>query len=146
MLTSIPLLVLILVVYNILAFFAPAILGADFQTMEAVLAQSVPITMFSGDVWHFSLGDLIVAVALVLLFIEIVKSTRTTASAIINHGLSMLVFIVCMFEFITVNGFATSVFFMITVMTLLDVVAGFTISIVAAKRDLGVAPGIIGTN
>jgi hypothetical protein len=31
-------------------------------------------------------------------------------------------------------------------MALFDVIAGFTISIVAAKRDLGAAGGLIGTN
>jgi len=146
MLISLPLLILVVIVYNVLALAGPALMGAEFTGMEAFLASGVQFTMFSGDLWTFTMGDLIVAVGLILLFIEIVKSTRTTASAIINHGLSMLVFIVALVEFIVLNGFATSVFFMITLMTLLDVVAGFTISIVAAKRDLGVSPGIIGTN
>ena len=37
------------------------------------------------------------------------------------------------------------VFFMLTLMTILDVVAGFTVTIVAAKRDFGSGSGIAGT-
>jgi hypothetical protein len=38
------------------------------------------------------------------------------------------------------------VFFMLTLMSILDVVAGFTVTIVAAKRDFGAPVGIAGTN
>jgi hypothetical protein len=93
--------------------------------------------MFSGEVWKFSFGDLLVLVSLLLLFVEVVKATRTTAREIINHGLSMLVFVVALIEFITLKGFATSPFFFIMAMTLFDVIAGYTISIVAAEHDLG---------
>jgi len=93
--------------------------------------------MFSTDVWHFSIGDLLVTVTLVMLFVEIVKATRTTSREIINHGLSMLTFVIALICFITLKGFSTSTFFFITVMTIFDVVAGYTISIVAAEHDLG---------
>ncbi len=79
-----------------------------------------------------------VVVSLALLFVEVVKSTRTTAIEVINHALSMLVFIIALVEFITLPAFATSPFFFLVRMTVFDIVAGFTISIVAAKRDLGV--------
>jgi hypothetical protein len=69
--------------------------------------------------------------------VEVVKATRTTSNEIINHGLSMLVFVIALIEFITLKGFATTPFFMIMFMTLFDVVAGYTISIVAAEHDLG---------
>ena len=81
-----------------------------------------------------------------LLFVEVVKATRTTAVEVINHALSMMVFIIALVEFLTLKPFATTPFFLIMMMALFDIVAGFTISIVAAKRDLGVAGGIIGTN
>ena len=92
------------------------------------------------------MGDVVTLVALGLLFVEVLKATRTTAVEVINHALSMLVFIIALIEFITLKPFATTPFFFIMMMALFDIVAGFTISIVAAKRDLGVAGGIIGTN
>ena len=47
---------------------------------------------------------------------------------------------VALVEFIMLKGFGTSTFFLITIMCLFDVVAGYTISLVAAKRDLSMAP------
>ena len=78
--------------------------------------------------------------ALVLLFIEIIKATRTSRREILNHALSTLILMGALAEFIAVKGFATSTFFLITLMCLFDVVAGYTVSIVTAKRDVAVVP------
>jgi hypothetical protein len=139
---SFPLMIVVVVIYNLLA----ALHGFNPDETATLLAASVPLKMFSGQVWHFSVGDLIVVVALAMLFVEVVKATRTTAVEVINHALSMIVFIIALVEFLVLKPFASTPFFLITVMALFDIVAGFTISIVAAKRDLGVAGGIIGTN
>mgnify|MGYP002652791539 CR=1 FL=1 len=40
--------------------------------------------------------------------------------------------------FLLVGRFATSTFFILTVMTLIDVMAGFVVTIVASRRDLAV--------
>ena len=56
----------------------------------------------------------------------------------VNHGLSLVVFIVALIEFIVLPEFGTSTFFMITLFTLLDVVAGFTVTIATARRDFSV--------
>lgn len=142
MLRSFPLILLAIVLYNLLA----AIHGFAPMEKDSILQAGVTITMFSHQEWLFSVGDLVVVVGLGLLFVEVVKATRTSAIEVINHALSMLVFIAALVEFITLPAFATSPFFFLTLMALFDIVAGFTISIVAAKRDLGVAGGIIGTN
>ena len=73
-----------------------------------MITSTFSIKMFSGDEWKFSFGDFLLLSALALLFVEVVKATRTTSSEIINHGLSMLVFVVALIEFITLKGFATS--------------------------------------
>jgi hypothetical protein len=104
------------------------------------------ISMFSGDAWGVSFADVFMGLSLMLLFVEIVKATRTDAMSIINHGLSMLLTVVCIIQFVTIQGFSNSVFFMLTLMSILDVVAGFTVTIVAAKRDFGAPVGIAGTN
>ncbi len=52
----------------------------------------------------------------------------------------MLTFCVALVEFIVLKGFSTSAFFLLTAMCLFDVVAGYTISIVSARRDLAVLP------
>lgn len=86
--------------------------------------------------WVVSFGDLLVLLSLILLFIELLKSTSTGTAAIFNHALSMLVFIICLVEFLLHPAFATSVFFTIMIMSLLDVLAGVVVTIIAARRDV----------
>ncbi|HTP77667.1 MAG TPA: hypothetical protein VMJ73_11885 [Rhizomicrobium sp.] len=136
MLRLFPLLLIPVVVYNLIALGGGAILHNDIQDLLSY-NHAVAITLFSGDQWKFSFGDFLVLLSLALLFIEVIKATRTTSREIINHGLSMLIFVVALVEFIVVKGFASTPFFFILVMTLFDVVAGYTISIVAAEHDLG---------
>lgn len=133
-----PLLALSVVVYNIIVLVT--------GDVEAVLflQRGIEITLFSGEAWKFTISDLLIVVSLVLLFVEILKSTVTTANSIANHALSMLVVIVALIEFLMFKGFGTSTFFIIMCMGLIDVIAGFSITIVASKRDLGVAPPVVG--
>lgn len=86
--------------------------------------------------WVVSFGDLLTLMALLLLFIELLKSTSTGTAAIFNHALSMLVFIICLVEFLLHPAFATSTFFTILVMSLLDVLAGVVVTIISARRDV----------
>jgi hypothetical protein len=97
---------------------------------------SVP--MASGALWTVTFGDLLVIAALAVLFVELLKSTSSRGAAVVNHGLSMALFIVCLVEFLLLEAFATSSFFLILLMVLLDVLAGFVVSITAARRDFGV--------
>jgi hypothetical protein len=112
--------------------------GTAFQPAPAVLAQKITISLFSGDAWAISLGDGFVAAALILLFVEVVRATRGSHREVVNHALSLLTFAGAFAEFLVLKGFGTSTFFLITAMCLFDVVAGYTISIIAARRDLGV--------
>jgi hypothetical protein len=75
------------------------------------------------------------------LFVELIKSTYTSAASLFDHGLSMLVFIICIIEFLVVDSAATSVFFFVMMGALIDVVAGFTIGIRVARRDLTIGAG-----
>jgi hypothetical protein len=130
-----PLLLISVVAYNLLAL-GYGLAGHD--VMEHFLSRPfVTFHMFSTDVWDFSLGDLLLLVSFGLMFVEIIKATRTTRRELLNHGLSAVVFVASLIEFITMKGFSTSVFFFILVMMAIDVVGGYTISIVAAEHDLG---------
>ncbi len=92
-----PLLVIPLIVYNLIALGGGALLHHNTQDILSI-THAVSIPMFSGDVWKFSFGDFLVLLALCLLFVEVVKATRTTSREIINHGLSLLVFIIALIE------------------------------------------------
>ena len=120
----------------LLAFSDPAA-GDD---VTALLAQAIKIKVLSGDLWKITASDGFVVATLLLLFIETVKATRTEHREILNHGLSLLTFIGALVEFVVLKGFGTSTFFFITAMCLFDVVAGYTISIITARRDMSVIP------
>ena len=131
-----PMILIAVLAYN-LVVFGGATTGHDTASL---LGWNFPLTVFSGDVWKVTLGDGLVALALLLLFAETVNAARTSHRDILNHALSLVTFIGALVEFIALKGFGTSVFFLITAMCLFDVVAGYTIAIIAAKRDLSVAP------
>ena len=133
MLRLVPLLIIPVAIYNLFAL-GGNVAGHNIQDM---LTSPFSVKMFSGDEWKISFGDFLLLFGVALLFVEIVKATRTTSKELVNHGLSMLVFVVALVEFITLKGFATSTFFFLMLYTLFDVVAGYTISIVAAEHDLG---------
>lgn len=138
--TVFPLLTLPVLIYNVIAWG-----GAQFSSVDAVRTRMdqdaffVPMT--SGVTWAITPGHAMIAVSLVMLFFELLKSTGTGRAAIINHAFSMVLFIICLVEFLLFPAFATSVFFLIMTMTLLDVMAGFIVTIVSARRDFGVSDG-----
>jgi hypothetical protein len=92
--------------------------------------------MMSGGVWTMTLGDLLIVVALVLLFVEVIKSTRTSNASVVDHLLSTFVFVAFLVEFLLVQGAAHSVFFTLMVIALFDVLAGFSVSLRSASRDV----------
>jgi len=115
-----------------------AITFATDMKFDAVIFEA---GMLSGNIWVFTLGDLILAGTLMLLFIEILKATRTGGNSLVDHALSTVVFIICLIEFLVVPEAATSLFFFITIVALIDVIAGFSVTIRAARRDFAVGPG-----
>lgn len=135
MFAALPLLALPVIVYNLIAFTS----GGD--TAQALAAPLFTIRMPTGAGWAVSMSDLLLAGALVVLFVELLKSTSSRGAAIINHALSMILFIGCLVEFLLLGAFATSTFFLITLMVLLDVLAGFIVTIVSARRDVDYGGG-----
>lgn len=130
MLGMVPLLIIPFLIYNL---GLAGLFGAgDDPFSEEVFS----LTMMSGGIWAMSFGDLLVVIALVLLFVEMMKSTRTSNASIIDHLLSTFVFVAFLVEFLLVRGAAHSVFFTLMVITLIDVLAGFSVSIRSAGRDL----------
>ena len=129
---ALPLVAIPLILYNVLLLLSGGAADEFFRTPLFTLS------MIKGAQWSFTRGDLIILTTLVCLFAELVKATYTSSISLVDHGLSMVVFIVCIVEFLVVNLAATSPFFFILVGSLIDVVAGFTIGIRVARRDLSI--------
>ena len=142
MLKWFPLLLVIVVVYNLMAFGGQVLVSGDPNAMDSELAGVLfQITMVSKEAWKITVGDMLILGGLITLFQEVLRSAKPDKTAIINHGLSLGLFVISLVEFLLIKGFGTSVFFLIMCMTLFDVVAGFTIGIVAARRDIEVGAG-----
>jgi hypothetical protein len=135
----VPLLIIPITLYLLISMSA-----GEGGTALRLQANLFSMPMMSGGRWAFSIGDLILFIGLIFLFIEILKAARTKSDAIVNHSLSMVLLLFCVIAFLAFPGFGTSVFFLLMVMTLLDVVAGPIVSIVAARRDFGVGENISG--
>lgn len=135
----VPLLIIPIILYLFVSMSA-----GEGGTALRLQANLFSMPMMSGGRWAFSIGDLILFIGLIFLFIEILKAARTKSDAIVNHSLSMVLLLFCVIAFLAFPGFGTSVFFLLMVMTLLDVVAGPIVSIVAARRDFGVGENITG--
>ncbi len=130
-LRAIPLIAVALILYN-----AIVLLGGSATPSEILSTRLFEIPMLQQNaVWVFTWGDFLILLVLVLLFIELLKATYTTTASLLDHGLSMIVFVVCLIEFLLVRQAASSVFFFITMAALIDVVAGYTIGIRVARRD-----------
>lgn len=143
-LRAIPVTVLALLFYVFVVLFSGTPdAGTDAASAARALlgAELFSFPMISGARWAFTWGDLILIVTLITLFVEILKATYTSTASLIDHGLSMIVFIVALVLFIVVPKAATSVFFLMVVSFLIDVIAGFTIGIRVAKRDIGFGNG-----
>lgn len=125
-----PLLVFPFLAYNLVVFLL--FRGDPLNWNAGLLAIPMP----SGVAWAISAGDLLLVVGILMLFFEVLKSTQTARNSILEHMLSMLLFVVFLVEFLLVGAASSSVFFLLMVMSLIDVVAGFTVSITSASRDV----------
>ena len=133
MLIALPLLVIPVAIYAVIILTgAGGVAGAEQALQDPVFT----IPMVSGGGWTIGAGDIILFLALILLFFELLKSTSSQKVAIVNHALSMILFVASLVAFLLVKGFATSTFFLILTMVMLDVLAGFVVTIISARKDL----------
>jgi hypothetical protein len=78
------------------------------------------------------LGDLIVAIGMLLLYVEVVKAARPGGKGVIDHLLSFIVFLAMAAELVlvpraAVPAGATPTLLLLTVLSFVDVIAGLSI-------------------
>ncbi|HVY87334.1 MAG TPA: hypothetical protein VG942_00595 [Hyphomonadaceae bacterium] len=137
-----PLLAIPVIIYNLMAFATSGEIDANGVSMMIhQLSDPARGTHLFGA-WIVTSGDILVILSMLFFFVEILKSTSTGASTIANHAVSMIVFIVALIEFLLLQNFQTSAFFILTFMCLLDVLAGVVVTIISARRDFTVGDGV----
>ena len=129
----IPLTIVPLVLYNL--FGALPVFAGDPWTVPVITTG-----MLSGARFTLTTGDTLILVAIVCLAFEVIKATRSSNQSLVDHMLSMVIFVVFLVEFITLPFAAHSVFFILTVIAFVDLVAAFAISVRAARRDIAIDP------
>ena len=92
----------------------------------------------SGAVLTLTWNIVFVLVAIGILFVEIVKSTRSTEQALLDHILSLGVFVVFLIELLIWRERGSATFLILTLLALVDVIGGFTISLASARRDISI--------
>jgi hypothetical protein len=126
-LLGVPLLILSFAIYNIVAFLLTGF------SWSAEIAQ---FKLASGSDFHVTAGDLIVGGSILILLIEMVKAARLSRRSIIDHILSMVLFVAMLIEFLLVPQAGTATFLLLLVISFVDVTGGFAVSIRAAQRDI----------
>jgi len=124
-----PLLLIPFAIYNMIAFLTPGV------------SWTAPVTtvhMMSGQDWVLTWEDILIAFSIFLLWVEMIKATRMGMRSVMDHILAMVLFIVMLVEFLLVPQAATSTFFLLMAIALVDVLAGFIIGMRASRRQIEV--------
>jgi hypothetical protein len=121
-------------VFVLLAYNAVVLLGGDPAVKLPRRRVQRPARLRAA--FTLTTGELLLLLGVVALFIEIVKATRSSMASAIDHAFSALVFAVYLIEFLLVKAAGTGVFLVLTIMSFLDLIAGFTVTLGTARRDL----------
>jgi len=105
---------------------------ADYPYVN-IIVQDLKVP--SGRTLHITVADLLILGGVVSLWVEVFKATRTSLASIVDHALSLVVFVIYLIEFLIVDRVGNTTFLILTLMAFADVVTGFTVTISTAKRD-----------
>ena len=110
-----PLLLIPLAVYNIIAFLMPTVSFTD------VLFK---VPMITGETWPVTLADVMLALGIVLLLLEVVKGARPGSKFLMDHLLSLIVFGAAAAEFVMWPKFGNSTYFLLVLLAMADFLGG----------------------
>jgi len=125
---SIPLFFYVLIVANIVMLSGPL----DQSMMNVILFE---FDLPSLRRIIMTVSDAFILASIFFLYIETFKATRTSVISIVDHALSLLVFVIFLIELLVVPRLGNTTFLIMTTASLMDVVMGFTVTISTAKRD-----------
>ena len=123
-----PLLLIPLAIYNIIVFLMPGVSLAE---------PVVKLTLMSGAEWPVTLSDMLLALGVLLLLLEVIKGARPGAKYLTDHLLSLIVFGAAAAEFVLWPRFGTSTYFLLAMLALVDFISGIALR---TRRGTQVAP------
>jgi hypothetical protein len=113
-----PLLLIPIAIYNIIAFLMPGVSFGDPLVSQILV---------SGAEWQVSLGDVLVALGVLMLLFEVIKGARPGAKYLTDHLLSLIVFGAAAAEFLMWPKFASSTYFLLTLLAMADFLSGIAL-------------------
>ena len=113
-----PLLLIPIAIYNIVAWLMP-----DVPLTDAMFR----VTLMSGAVWTITLSDILLALGVLLLLLEIMKGARPGSKYLTDHLLSLVLFGAAAAEFVMWPKFGTSTFFLLALMAMVDFFGGIAL-------------------
>ena len=122
-----PLLLIPFAIYNMIAFLTPGMSWTD---------KVATIQLVSGQPWTVTPEEIFLAFSIMLLGIEVIKAARMGLRGLMDHILSMILFVAMLVEFLLVARAGTSTFFLLMTISFVDVLAGFIITARTAQRDI----------
>jgi hypothetical protein len=129
-----PLLLIPIAICNIIAFLMPGVL---FTT------PLVTLTLMSGVAWPVTLGDVLIALGMILLLFEVIKGARPGAKYFTDHLLSLIVFGGAAAEFVMLPQFGSSTYFLLALLALIDFLSGIALRARRSVRTVAVpAPSV----
>jgi hypothetical protein len=123
-----PLLLIPLAIYNILVLLMPGVSLAD---------PLFKLTLMSGSDWPVTLSDILLALGILMLLLEVIKGARPGAKYLTDHLLSLIVFGGAAAEFLLWPKFASSTYFLLTLLALADFASGIALR---GRRRMQLAP------
>ena len=133
MLKAFPFTIFPLLAFNALVFLLPDRLGGDWASAQ------LTIDLFSNGSLTLTASDLMILFGLLFLLIEMLRAASAGRGAIANHLASIIVLLIYVAELLVVPEAANATFVVLTAIALLDVLAGITVSMRAATRDVNIA-------
>jgi hypothetical protein len=132
-----PLLLIPLAIYNILVWLMPSV------SLNETL---ITLPLVSGAQWPVTLSDVLLALGILMLLLEVIKGARPGAKFLTDHLLSLILFGGAAAEFVLWPRFANSTYFLLVLLALTDFLSGVSLrvrrapAIVGASRNTRRAP------
>lgn len=115
-----PLLLIPLAIYNIIVFLMPGVSLAE---------PLVTLPLMSGAEWPVTLSDVLLALGILMLLLEVIKGARPGAKYLTDHLLSLIVFGGAVAEFLLWPRFASSTYFLLALLALVDFLSGVALRV-----------------
>jgi hypothetical protein len=116
-LIAFPLLLVPFVLYHMVAFLLDLPLETTVFAVPVLSGMRIPV----------NIGEALGMLAVLLLYVEFLKFSRLAPRSVVDHFLSLVLFAVMVFEFMSLPQTATAPFLLLIVLGFVDMIGGLSI-------------------